>query len=363
MRLWMRNHQKMYIENSVLYRQVQIEMGHQVQQICLPESLRPTVYEELHMKMGHLGADRVCALAKDRFYWPCMVKDITHYVRNVCKCLKDRRPNLKREAELQSIQSTYPFELISMDYVHLERSKGGYEYILVLVDHFTRFAQAYPTRNKSAKTAADRLFNDFIPRFGFPSRIHHDQGREFENELFSQLQHRCGITHSRTTPYHPAGNGQCERMNRTILGMLRTLDQDSKADWKSHINRLVHAYNCTRNETTGYTPFYLLFGRSPRLPVDVLFGIGKEDDRKDVSCWRQSMQEAYEVAQERALETARRVKRRDGLKLKSVALKVGDRVLVRNLSERGGPGKIRSHWEDKIHVVRRQMSENSPVYW
>ncbi|XP_078338900.1 uncharacterized protein LOC144627024 [Crassostrea virginica] len=206
------------------------------------------------------------------------------------------------------------------------------------------------------------LFSDFIPRFGFPARIHHDQGREFENSLFQQLQNRCGIVHSRTTPYHPAGNGQCERMNRTLLGMLRTLDNHSKADWKNHVNRLVHAYNCTVNETTGYLPFYLLFGRSPRLPIDVILDVGSNPEREDVKSWVKGMQEAYQVAQERAEECASRAKRRDGLKLRSVALKRGDRVLVRNMGERGRPGKLRSHWEEKVHVVTRQMSERSPVY-
>jgi hypothetical protein len=146
-------------------------------QLVLPQCYRTIVYKELHQNMGHLGSERVVELARERFFWPHMQRDITHFVTKKCNCLKQRAPAKKTRAPLQNITTYAPLELVSMDFLHLERSTGGYEYILVIIDHFTRFAQAYPTKNKEARTAADKLYNEFILKYGFPSRILHDQGR------------------------------------------------------------------------------------------------------------------------------------------------------------------------------------------
>ena len=256
--------------------------------------------------------------------------------------------------------------MVSIDFLHLKRSSGGYEYISVIIDHFTRYAQAYATRNKSAKTAADKLYNDFVLRFGFPNKIHHDQGGEFENNLFSRLQQICNIQRSRTTPYHPQGNGQCERFNRTLLSMLRTLPESYKSNWKDHLNKVVHAYNCTKTEATGYSPFFLLFGRHPCLPIDLLFNIDSSLHSQSypqyVSYWESAMKQAYQLAAKRSHSSGEKAKGYYDQKIRHATLQIGDRVLVRNLSERGGPGKLRSHWEDSIYIVVNQKRPDSPVY-
>ena len=315
--------------------------------------------------MGHLGAPRVVQLARERFYWPNMEDDITHFVTKVCPCLKQRQPNLSTRAPLHSVTTSYPFELVSIDFLHLEQSSGGYEYILVIIDHFTRFAQAYATKNKSATTAADRLFNDFVLRFGFPAKILHDQGLEFENKLFHRLEKLSGVTRLRTTPYHPQGNGKVERFNRTLLHMLRTLPESKKHKWKDSLNKVVHAYNATRNDAIGFSPFYLLFGRSPRLPVDLMFGSSREETGMNHSeytvKWIVAMKEVYELARQNISKSAGDAKKQYDRKVRFSNLQQGDRVLVRNLSERGGPGKLRSHWEQEVHIIVEQKGD-LPVY-
>ena len=205
-------------------------------------------------------------------------------------------------------------------------------------------SRTYPTRNKAGVTAAAKIFNDFIPRFGFPGKIHHDRGKEFENSLFKKLEKLSGVSHSRTRPYHPQGNGQVERMNRTLLEMLRTLPDTYKTNWKTHFCKLVHAYNCTRHEATGYSPFFLLLGRSPRLPVDFAFNLTPKDDTTSypeyVSKWRAAMKEAYAKASNLAYRNATRGKKYYDRKVRSTILEPGDRGSSSELYIKRRPWKI-----------------------
>ena len=207
--------------------------------------------------------------------------DVEKKVRNCPRCIR-RKSQAKTSANLVLVESTFPMDLVCMDFLSLEMSAGGYEF-LVITDHFTRVAQAIPSKNQTAKTTARLLFDNFVCHYGFPARLHSNQGRNFESNVIKELCSIANIDKSRTTPYHPMCNGVPERFNQTLLNMLGALEDHQKSDWKSYVPSLVHAYNSTRHESTGFAPHYLMFGRHPRLAVDAFLGIKQESESSNKS--------------------------------------------------------------------------------
>lgn len=130
------------------------------------------------------------------------------------------------------------------------------------------------------------------------------------------------------------------RFNRTLLGMLGTLQEEDKLKWRDHVQPLAHAYNCTKHDTTGYSPYQLMFGRQPNLPNDVAFGlnVSRQDSvthSEYVKKLRESLQDSYILAVEHSEKSALRNKSRYDLKVRESTLEVGDRVLVKNVGIRG----------------------------
>ena len=127
----------------------------------------------------------------------------------------------------------------------LEDGRGGVANVLVIMDHFSKYTVAIPTTNHSARTTAHVFFDAFIVYY-------------FESKIIKKFCAMAGMKKSRTTPYHPIGKGCTERFNRTLISMLRTLEEEPTRNWKRFVPQLVHAYNCTRHNTTGLSPYVLL---------------------------------------------------------------------------------------------------------
>ena len=180
-----------------------------------------------------------------------------------------KHPLLKTE----SLKVGNPMQMAAIDIMGpFPESESGNSYIVVVGDYFTRWMEAYPISNQEAKTVARVLTNEFFFCFSPPEQLLSDQGKQFESELIAEICKLLGIDKTRTTPYHPQSDGLIERFNRTLLSMLRTSATEHPFDWEDHLRPLCMAYNSSVHPTTTYSPFFLMFGRSTQMPIDLMRG-------------------------------------------------------------------------------------------
>ncbi len=360
--LMLREMSRFELKDDLLYRRRQCD-NRPVFQLVLPHVLRSSVLTSLHNQMGHMGIERTLELVRSRFYWPKMVSDIETKIKNCERCVK-RKSQPEKAAPLVNIHTSRPMELVCMDFLSLEPDSHNTKDILVITDHFTRYAVAIPTRDQKASTVTKCLWEQFLSHYGFPERLHSDQGRDFESRTIKELCALAGIRKVRTSPYHPRGN-PVEQFNRTLLSMLGTLQEKEKTKWRDHVKPLTHAYNCTRNNATGFSPYELMFGRQPRLPIDIAFGLPVKDSSsishsQYVKNLKSQLRESYQLATKNAKKVADKNKQRFDVRVRESTLEAGDRVLVRNLRLRQ-KHKLADRWESKVYIVQKRAGD-LPVY-
>ena len=269
--------------------------------------------------------------------------------------------------KMGTLHAKKPLEVLAMDFTVLERSSSGLENVLVLTDVFTKFTQAIPTRDQKATTVAQVLVKEWFVRFGVPHRLHSDQGRNFESKIVQELCKLYGIEKSRTTPYHPEGNGQCERFNRTLHDRLRTLSTMKKRRWPDYLPELVYTYNCTPHSTTGYAPYYLFFGREPKMPIDHLLGVNDDIDNSTgtVDGWvadhYKRLHTAFQIADSNATRKTEKRQARHNLLADATDLPIGRRVLVRDRTIRGR-NKMQDTWLPNPYRVIERKDPGGNVY-
>ncbi|KAK7889282.1 hypothetical protein WMY93_024842 [Mugilogobius chulae] len=358
-----REKDKLTIQDGLLYRITKRQTGDDVAQLVLPKQYHDVVLRSIHNESGHLGTERTLDLLRKRFFWPKMSQDAEQHIKNCGECILRKTP-AQRAATLHQISSSGPMDLVCIDFLSMETDSKGLSNVLVVTDHFTRYAQAFPTKNQRSQTVAKTLVEKFFVHYGLPARIHSDQGRDFESHLIKDLLKIMGIRKSRTTPYHPQGDPQPERFNRTLLSMLGTLSTDKKRQWSQHVPYLVHAYNSTKCDATGYSPYFLMFGREARLPVDLCFGTSPdkaaESHSRYVSKLKEDLYQAYKLASETADKVHQKNKNAYDKRVGFQSLEVGDRVLLKNWGLKG-KHKLETRWSPVPYQVIGKMP-NLPVY-
>ena len=334
-------------------------------QLVVPKAYRSRALAGCHDDVGHQGRMRTLSLLRERFFWPGMQTEAIQHVLKCTRCLRRKTPS--HVAPLQPIHVIQPLELVHMDYLSLEPSKGNIENVLVITDHFTRYALAYPSKTQTAQATARILWDNFICHYGFPEKFISDQGRNFESDLIKELCKIAGVQKLHTTPYHPQGNGQCERFNSTLCNMLGTLSEEEKSDWKSYLGCMTHAYNCTKHASTTYSPYYLMFGRHPRLPIDVELGLPKSNSGDNssksryVQKLRRRLNYAFQKATKVANQQANKYKSSYDKSIRGPQLQEKDLVLVKIVAHKGRH-KLQDKWEPEEYVVVEQPIAGTPVY-
>ena len=217
-----------------------------VAQFVLPKRFICKVILACHDDNGHLGMERTLRLLQERFFWPKMAEDVHTHIHTCERCLRFKQP--QERAEMQPILVSYPLELIHLDFLTLGGKAGDTKSIniLVVTDHFTKYAQAYITPKQTAIVVAHTLRENFLVHYGWPEKIFIDQGKSFENNLFLELCSLAQVKKLCTSPYHPETNG----LNATLISMLGSLPTHAKkklARVGGHLNTCLQSYCFTSN--------------------------------------------------------------------------------------------------------------------
>jgi len=213
------------------------------------------------MTGGHLARRRTAAAIQLRAYWPTWSSDLDLFLKQCPACARYYRGSAPRKAHMQMPLVGEPWIRVSVDITGPHpRSSRSNQYILTLVDHFSKWAEAIPLRNHTASTVARALMTHVFSKYGAPYQILTDRGSEFESSLFQELLRWMGIDKLRSTALRPACNGVVERFHRTLNSMMGKVVSESQRDWDEWVPFVLAAYRATPHESTGMSPEQVIFG-------------------------------------------------------------------------------------------------------
>ena len=262
------------VRNSLTMSKGLLYLSKTPKAFLVPSSQCTAALNGVHRDMGHQGQQRTLAFGQECFWWPIMVEDCKALVWSCPRCCAFE--GVIPKAPVCPIRSHAPLELVHVDFTSVESTMElnkppSMKNVLVMTDHFTRYALAIVTKDQMVKTMIKVLYERFIAVFGAPAKLLSDGGANFTSVQVEELCAMFGIQKCWTTAYHPQCNGQVECFHQTLFRMIGKLASDRKIQWEQHLPELLQAYNSMRSAITGYSPHYLMFGRCPCLPVDFYF--------------------------------------------------------------------------------------------
>ena len=380
-RKYLQKRYKWVKRNGLLGREVIDAMdGKDSYQIVIPREAKSLIKDIIHAHhnpntMGHFGRHRTLAKIRRYYYWPGMQQDCKEYIKTCAECQAHKTPAPNKYGhQLHPSLPNGPNARISIDLIGpLPTTAAGYKYGLIMIDYFTKWTVVVPISNKGEKEVAEAIYKHWYCKFGIPFEIQTDQGNEFTNDLLKRINSRLNIGHQVTTPYNPSPNGQVENFNRTLKASLSIYAEDHPSNWDCFIEGIAWAYNSSLHRQTGFSPFYLMYGREPRLPTDVLGG-RIMDIRHDWDQYQTNLtchlRDAYEIVTKRITEEAKKAKEAWDRKIHKsyTTFKEGDLVLMyKDQTHIGKDQNAHEHvwkrkWQGPFKVIRQKYADNKDVY-
>ena len=308
--------------------------GKPVEQLCVPTSHRQKCLQAAHTSFGHQGRNKMILLLRPHFYWPCMARDCVSYVRGCIQCQQADKSTPKPARMIERPIVTQPFSDVAVDIVGpFPTAVGGYRFMLTCIDSASRWPEALPIRTTTSRVVTSCLESIFT-RWGFPEELTSDNGSQFVSLTFKKWLRDKGIAHSRSTPYHPQGNGVVERLHRTLNAVV-SKTVESKGNWAKVLPMALYFLRCTPSASTGVSPFLLTHGWEARTPLQLLYQSWVKSDlgRVDLSQWilenSDRLETVRDVATSNLVEASAKRAQCQNKKAKHREVSVGDSVWVR----------------------------------
>ncbi|GFY33822.1 hypothetical protein TNCV_4595341 [Trichonephila clavipes] len=328
----------------------------------IPKHLRADILRHFHdaPTAGHLGFAKTYDRIRKRFYWPGMYRNVVRYVMHCRECQRRKSVPQRPPGRLVPIPPAIaPFHRIGIDLLgRFPKSAHGNKWIIVCTDYSTRYAITKALPTAEVDEIAKFLLEEIVLRHGAPRVIITDRGAVFRSRLVSSLVDLCNIDHRFTTAYHPQTNGLTERFNNTLADMLSMYVDVEQKNWDEILPFVTFAYNTAKQETTGFTPFYLLHGREAETTLDTMLPFCPNDfDDNNITKIAARAEESRQLARVHTLRAQDKDRRRYDSKHQMVSYAPGDLVL-RRLSavtyavQDFDPASRKRKLRENVHVLR-----------